>query len=204
MQCSKTPSCVSFTYPGSLHTPGTCRGHSTRHFSVGDAQPTLRVSTYLMKEVEASNMAVHRPASQSSTRNHTATKANDGSFHNYATVNHSRRFQCTHTEAAAGERSWWQVDLEACYAILSVIITARADCCPERLHDFDVDVYDKDPEVYPGASFTRCYHYVGVMPAGVTEELVCDNKPIVGRVVRITDAPGEYLTLCEVQVMAVP
>ncbi|XP_070203106.1 fucolectin-6-like [Littorina saxatilis] len=155
--------------------------------------------------VVADNVAVNKPASQISTfPGHNAGSANDGSFNNYIGI--GRNGVCSHTSepAIAGVRNWWQVDLEACYAISSVVITTRGDGWAKRLHDFDVDVYDKDPEMYPNATAQRCYHYVGSMPSGATEELVCENRPICGHVVRVTNAPGEFLTLCEVQVMAVP
>ena len=42
------------------------------------------------------------------------------------------------------------------------------------------------------------------MGRGVTEDLPCCGAPITGRFVRVTDTPDEYLSLCEVQVMAVP
>ena len=72
----------------------------------------------------------------------------------------------------------------------------------ERLQDFDVYVYDEDPLTSP--SGTLCIHHDGPMGRGVTEELTCDNGPIRGRFVRVVNTPGRVLTLCEVQVMAVP
>ena len=74
----------------------------------------------------------------------------------------------------------------------------------ERLRDFDVHVYTEDPETNPTATGTLCWHYDGQAGDGETEELVCCDGPIRGRFVRMTNAPGFSLTLCEVQVMAVP
>ncbi|XP_070208114.1 uncharacterized protein [Littorina saxatilis] len=199
--CAATPSCSSFTYPAPMHTRGTCRGHATRELSGNDATPSAGTVAFLGRKVIPTNVAIHKPARQSSVYyGSTALAANDGSFGN------THHFgQCIHTWWASGVRSWWQVDLEASYDICSVTITSRKRCCePRRLHDFDVDVYDKDPVTYPEASVTRCHHHVGHMPRDVTEELVCDDPPITGRVVRVTNAPEEPLSLCEVQVLAVP
>ncbi|KAK7116128.1 hypothetical protein V1264_001867 [Littorina saxatilis] len=188
-----------------MRTPGVCRGHSTRELSSNDQIPSEGTVTFVSGTGEvAVNVAANKPASEISTfPGHNAGLANDGSFDN---KNAGNRGVCSHTNEppVAGVRTWWQVDLEACYDISSVIITTSVDCCADRLHDFDVDVYDKDPEMYPDATAQRCYHYVGSIPTGATEDLVCENRPIRGRVVRVTNAPGYVLSLCEVQVMAVP
>ena len=74
----------------------------------------------------------------------------------------------------------------------------------QRLRDFDVHVHTENPATNQSASGALCFHYDGPMGAGVTEELVCCRGPMRGRFVRVTNTPGEILTLCEVQVMAVP
>ena len=73
-----------------------------------------------------------------------------------------------------------------------------------RLRDFDVNIYTEDPVRNPVAVATLCYHYTGPMTGGATENLLCNSRPIRGRVVRVTDAPSLHLQLCEVQVLAVP
>ena len=77
------------------------------------------------------------------------------------------------------------------------------DSTGERLHDFGVHVYTENPMINSSAPGILCIHYDGPMATCVTEKLVCGNGPIRGRFVRVTNAPGETLTLCEVQVMAV-
>ena len=65
-------------------------------------------------------------------------------------------------------------------------------------------VYTDDPAANPSAQGTLCTHYDGQMGDGETEELTCDNGPITGRFVRVTNTPAQYLSLCEVKVMAMP
>ena len=74
----------------------------------------------------------------------------------------------------------------------------------ERLRDFDIHIYTEDPAANPSMSGTLCIHYDGIFGAGETEDMICRNGPIRGRYVRVTNTPGESLSLCEVQVMAVP
>ena len=73
-----------------------------------------------------------------------------------------------------------------------------------RLRDYDIDVYTDDPAANQSVTGTLCSHYDGPMEMGTTEERVCTNGPISGRFVRVTNAPGEVLSLCEVQVMVEP
>ena len=77
------------------------------------------------------------------------------------------------------------------------------DSTEERLRDFDVRVYTENPMINQSAPGTLCIHYDGPMAGDVTEELVCCYGPTRGRFVRVTNTPGEPLSLCEVQVMAV-
>ena len=84
------------------------------------------------------------------------------------------------------------------------MFTVLFDSTAHRLQDFDIHVYVQDPATNPSASGALCAHHDGPMGSAETKELVCCDGPIRGRFVRIANTPGQYLTLCEVQVMAVP
>ncbi|XP_070175652.1 fucolectin-like [Littorina saxatilis] len=154
---------------------------------------------------ELKNVALHKSTTQSANSNGNngfggAELAVDGNSNPDYFVGGT----CTHT---AGQGHWWQVDLASTFSVFSVTITNRGDCCGERLHDFDVHVYGEEPVTNQVASGTLCHHYNGPMGAGVTEDLPCYNAPISGRFVRVTNSVtngDDPLTLCEVQVMAVP
>ena len=69
------------------------------------------------------NVALNKPANQSSLFVYTADKAVDGDLD----VNLSWG-SCSHTDFVAGVRAWWQVDLGSSYKVTSVTITNRGDC----------------------------------------------------------------------------
>ena len=73
-----------------------------------------------------------------------------------------------------------------------------------QLRDFDVMVYEDDPATNPSAAGSLCIRYCGQMATGVTQELVCNDGPIRGRYIQVKNTAGQYLALCELQVMAVP
>ena len=85
------------------------------------------------------NVALNKPASESSTYNHAgggASKAvdgNDNSFH--------------HTKCFTGSQQWWQVDLEDTFTIVSMEVVGRLDCCNGRLHDYDIYFMDSNMTV---------------------------------------------------------
>ena len=55
---------------------------------------------------------------------------------------------CTHTSSESG--AWWRVDLLQKYAVTTIRLTNRADCCWERLKDFDIRVGNTDDN--PGSN----------------------------------------------------
>jgi hypothetical protein len=92
---------------------------------------------------------------------------------------------CTHT---GHHRAWWQVNLGRNYAVEKVKIWNRSDCCRNRLRGAQVRVGNK---------------YCGAYPDGRTYyEMSCNAK--TGSSVRISLPRNDYLTLCEVQVIAKP
>ncbi|XP_067678692.1 uncharacterized protein [Haliotis asinina] len=109
---------------------------------------------------------------------------------------------------ANGDHSpWWQVDLAVIYAIVEVRVTSRQDCCPQRLHDFALDVYHVDPLVDPTASSQLCYMYNGaVTQPGKTVAIQCTST-VIGRYLRISGKKTmnnqDILQFCEVQVFGV-
>lgn len=47
---------------------------------------------------------------------------------------------CTHTDVAGETNPWWRVDLGRGYVVSDVRIANRADCCGDRLSDFEIRV----------------------------------------------------------------
>ncbi|XP_048255251.1 pentraxin fusion protein-like [Haliotis rufescens] len=99
---------------------------------------------------------------------------------------------------------WWQVDLLDNYVIVEVRVTGREDCCPERLHDFALDVYQADPIAYPDVSPQLCYMYnANVTERGKTVAIQCTSS-VTGRYLRVsgkeTKNELDVLQFCEVQV----
>ena len=85
------------------------------------------------------NVALNKPASQSSTYNSavdTAYKTVDGNDNSFA-----------HTKCFQGIQQWWQVDLEDTFTIVSMEVVGRLDCCNGRLHDYDIYFMDSNMTV---------------------------------------------------------
>ena len=78
----------------------------------------------------------------------------------------------------------------------------------DRLHDFNVGIMDRllsNGETIDPSSYTLCGHYSGIAGSGATVTLIC--SPYAGFAMSVLiQIPGgnERLTLCEVQVEAVP
>ncbi|XP_046565778.1 uncharacterized protein LOC124274460 [Haliotis rubra] len=80
---------------------------------------------------------------------------------------------------------WWQVNLLDTYIIVEVRVTSREGCCPERLHDFALDVYQGDPVFNLNVSSQLCYMYNGaVTQHGKTVVIQCKSF-VIGRYLRI-------------------
>lgn len=135
------------------------------------------------------NLALHKPATQSSIYPHTlyavAAKAvdgnADGNFHSRS-VTHTRR----------DLHAWWEVDLVTQSVIKSVIIFNRLDCCRERLMNFDVKLFDYAHRV------VRIISYRSQPRAVYTFHL---NSMPEARFVRVTLQGSDYLSLAEVKVL---
>ena len=106
---------------------------------------------------------------------------------------------CTHTDAPGSEIAgvhWWQVDLGASFAVESVDIYHRTDCCQTRLNS---------ASVYVGSSAD--YTTTGTVCGEVDDHLgqpdvtLCNGA--VGQFVTV-ELMNMVITICELLVMAVP
>ncbi|HEX2267900.1 MAG TPA: galactose oxidase-like domain-containing protein, partial [Pyrinomonadaceae bacterium] len=150
-------------------------------------------------EVEAysaggnTNLALGRPATQSTTLFTTAGAAvdgnTDGNFANAST---------THTEHTA--QPWWQVDLGSVQNLGSITLWNRTDCCGDRLSNFyvlvsDVPFTSTNLMTTLGQPGVSNYHTPG--QAGVSHTI---NVGRTGRYVRVQLAGTNFLSLAEVQI----
>ena len=98
-------------------------------------------------EFSFANMALGSTASQSSTlanlANPTADKAIDGSL---ATAFGDG--STTHTDPSAGGAVYWETTFTSLTNINEIALFNRADCCPERLSNFRVSIFDGATEVW--------------------------------------------------------
>ncbi|XP_033012061.1 uncharacterized protein LOC117050501 [Lacerta agilis] len=151
----------------------------------------------------ARNLARGRPACQSSIYSHpiipSASKATDGNcdgdfFHG----------SCTHTSTE--KEPWWHVDLGEQFAISTVVVKNREDCCSERLLGAEIHVGDsvadhgKSNPLCDGPPFSLCScGNITDTRRGSFSSLNCHW--LKGRYVSV-NLPGHAstLTLCEVEV----
>jgi len=137
------------------------------------------------------NLARGRPTKQSSTsKNGNSSRAVDGN----ADSQYSG-LSCTHTKMEVG--AWWRVDLGHEKNVGKIIVVNRADCCAERLQNFEVRVGNVDS---PKANAICHYRYLAPI-SGEKTKLYC-SRPTQGRYVYVRLRDMEHLTLCEVEVYA--
>ncbi|GMH44639.1 hypothetical protein BSKO_12591 [Bryopsis sp. KO-2023] len=99
---------------------------------------------------------------------------------------------CTHT--AREKNPFWQVDLGQAYHVTKVVITNRGDCCFERLSNFEIRVGK-----YKASSGNPACVEHAKLGKGETKAFKCD---LVGSQVNVRIIGTQFLTLCEVQVLA--
>jgi cytochrome c peroxidase len=142
------------------------------------------------------NVAQGKTSSQSSTANSgAAARAIDGKT-NGAYNNNS----VTHTNYSTN--AWWQVNLGASYAINSITLWNRTDCCANRLSNFYVFVSAND---ITGRSYSSLLNDSSVWRYQVTGQAPTKlhiPANVNGRYVRVQLAGANYLSLAEVQVWA--
>ncbi|KAI9999871.1 hypothetical protein NQD34_011714 [Periophthalmus magnuspinnatus] len=138
------------------------------------------------------NLALRGEATQIDTHNDLgdASNAIDGNRES----NYMKR-SCTHT--SSNTAPWWRLDLHETYAITSIIITNRGDCCPERLDGAEIRVgncLDNNGNNNPLVAT------ISHIPSGVSKTFKVTGA-VEGRYVNVF-LPGadKYLTLCEVEV----
>ncbi|XP_026548984.1 pentraxin fusion protein-like [Notechis scutatus] len=141
------------------------------------------------------NVAVGKLSSQSSTfeEKGESRKAIDGSLANIYTNG-----DCTLTKKDF--EPWWMVDLISDFQVSAVVITNRGDCCESRIKGAEILIGDLPQK--GGTMNPRCAT-INSMGRGETMSFNCAGMQ--GQYVTIT-IPGryEYLTVCEVQVLAHP
>ncbi|XP_060538192.1 fucolectin-like [Pantherophis guttatus] len=144
-------------------------------------------------EMRATNVARGRPAFQSSTYvsafNSVASKAVDGNCSGRWVGQNS----CTHTQREMGP--WWYVDLGSRYAVSSVVVKSREDCCGERLRGAEIRVGNFVTN--HGKSNPLCGTITNTR-LGAISTISCNGK--VGRYVTVTVPRMVSLALCEVEV----
>ncbi|KAG8543117.1 hypothetical protein GDO81_025343 [Engystomops pustulosus] len=163
----------------------------------GLPQKSSENKTTTLKESEnllhgAPNVAVRGTASHSSTYDPQsgARNAIDGSLRNTYP-------SCSHTHY--DQDPWWTVDLQSRMKVFSVAITNRGECCGKRMDRAEVHIGDARGDA---ASNPRCA-IISSIAQGQT--LAVDCRGMEGRFVSIViEGRKEYLTLCEVQVFALP
>ncbi|KAK1895282.1 hypothetical protein KUDE01_020733, partial [Dissostichus eleginoides] len=143
---------------------------------------TCSVSTY-------QNVAMRGKATQSNRYEFGfASNAIDG--------NRDNKFlsgSCSHT--AEESNPWWRVDLLEPYIVTSVIISNRADCCPEKLVGAQVHIgnsLDNNGLTNP---------VVGTITTAEALYTMTFTDRVEGRYVTVRiPGDGKWLTLCEVEV----
>ncbi|XP_062322161.1 uncharacterized protein LOC134023818 [Osmerus eperlanus] len=140
------------------------------------------------------NIATRGRATQSSTFEveGCAKHAIDGSRNSDYNKN-----SCTKTDGRTN--SWWRVDLLDTYEVSSVTVTNR-DQLPERINRAEIRIGNSLEN--DGNSNPRCA-VISSIPAGGSTTFQCQGMQ--GRYVNVF-LPGykQYLTLCEVEVYAIP
>ncbi len=142
------------------------------------------------------NLALNKPATQISEGwGGAASRAVDGNTNGNFNGN-----SVTHT--ATGTQDWWQVDLGSSYALETIKVWNRTDCCGERLSNFYVFVSDQPFTSYDlnttlSQAGVSNYYTAG---QGGTPTYINVNR--TGRYVRVQlSTAGMPLSLAEVEVM---
>eukprot|EP01043_Picozoa_sp_COSAG02_P086444 COSAG02_NODE_23890_length_705_cov_0.805281_1_plen_141_part_10 len=95
--------------------------------------------TMLTVSSESQNIALHRPALQSTLGNGVIDDGSTGWAGRAVDGNTATDWgsgSCTETKLSGGSGSdnpWWRVDLGATYALSSIAISHRSDCCSDRM-----------------------------------------------------------------------
>ncbi|KPP58427.1 hypothetical protein Z043_123749 [Scleropages formosus] len=195
---NENPRCaVISSIPAGESKTFQCRGMKGRYINV--VLPRHEYLTLCEVEVNArrvteENVALNGKATQSSQFDSigSADKAIDG---NKDSVYEDG--SCSRTEMQP--KPWWRVDLLERYKVTTVTVTNRGDCCAERINGAEIRIGDS--LVDNGNQNPRCA-IISSIPAGGSSTFHCSGMK--GRYVNVVLLRSEYLTLCEVEVNAVP
>jgi hypothetical protein len=97
--------------------------------------------------------------------------------------------------------AWWQVDLGASYAVSSVVVWNRTDCCSSRLNDYWVFISNTPflasdtPATLQNRAGTFSSHQTAAPNPSTAITMTA-----TGRYVRVQLTSENYLSLAEVQV----
>lgn len=168
--------------------------HASVPFSFANNYSRL-VEVEAYSTIGSTNLALGRPATQSSTLYTTAAAAVDGNTDGFF-----GNGSVTHTSNTL--QPWWQVDLGSVQTVGSIKLWNRTDCCPERLSNFyvlvsDVPFTSTDLMTTLGQSGVSNYYTPGQVSVSSTI-----NIARTGRYVRVQLAGTNSLSLAEVQVMS--
>jgi uncharacterized protein YceK len=152
------------------------------------------VCATLLRGSAATNIALNKPATQSSTHYTAyASRAVDG---NTATGWGSNSCTATH-DGGSGPldfEPWLRVDLQAEYTLTSVKLWNRGDCCPHRLHDISIYI-GNDASAF--GNNPACATNVDIAQTNLGQSVPCVGT---GRYLWVA-IPGktECLTICELE-----
>ncbi|XP_063183755.1 uncharacterized protein LOC134512307 [Chroicocephalus ridibundus] len=190
---------ITDTGPGSTSTV-CCRGLRGRYVTVTVPGREERLSLCEVEVVEqgcaalpgAQNVALGRPATQSSLLDATSGAANAVDGNRDGNWEHG---SCAHT--LEEPEPWWRVDLGRRHLVYAVVVKNRLDCCWERLKGAQVHVGDslvdrgrRNPvcgiitDAGPGSLSTVCCHglrgrYVSILIPGREDALaLCEVEVI--------------------------
>lgn len=113
----------------------------------GEAISLAELDVLGLGQFSYNNLALGSTASQSSTlsngNNPIAAKAVDGN-----TSNSFNAGSTTHTNPGVGGPVYWETALASLSNINEIALYNRGDCCPERLSNFRVSIFDGATEVW--------------------------------------------------------
>ncbi|MFT4546790.1 MAG: hypothetical protein ACI8XO_001590 [Verrucomicrobiales bacterium] len=152
-----------------------------------------------------SNLAIGSAASQSTTlsnsANPTADKAIDG---NLATAFGDG--STTHTAGSGGAPVFWETSLTSASSINEISLYNRGDCCPERLSNFRVSIFDGATEVW-GENYFEGTGNVGNGIFSIQEDtggfFGTGDRVRIELIGGLNNAPNDTLSLREVEIYGV-
>jgi hypothetical protein len=187
-------------YLEALHKEGTSNDHLAVSWLIPGKTQEIIAGQYLSPFAvqPVSNIAVGKAARQSSTANGgVASRAVDGNTSGNWT-------DLSVTQTISETKPWWQVDLGQSYAIDSLQLWNRTDCCAARLSNFYVFVSSTDltgrtlSDLLNDSTIWRSYR------SGQVAGRLYITAGLQGRYVRVQLAGSNRLSLAEVQVFATP